>query len=337
MELLQLVAGVAVGALLVYQVLLRWNEIWYQWIVNKSLPLPPGTMGWPLIGENISFQKLGPDFIADHQRRYGNMFKTHLFGNPVVVCTDSDVNKYVLTSESKGILLGYPRTFSEILGKWSTFSLYGSEHKAMRGILISLVAGPALRERILPKIDEFMKSYLSNWSDKILDFEKKSDEKENLEIRKGKAEDYTINWDDYNSMSFTRAVVLEALRMASAGIGFLRKTTVDTKIKGYIIPKGWTLLLRSVETNKDTDTYAEPLKFNPWRWLESNLESHQYFMLFGGGERLCPAKEFGVLQISMFLHYLVTRYRWEEVGENKIVRFPHVEAPNGLYYRFRDC
>ncbi|KAJ4757247.1 cytochrome P450 family protein [Rhynchospora pubera] len=161
--------------------------------------------------------------------------------------------------------------------------------------------------------------------------------KENLEIRKGKPENYTLNWDDYRSMSFTRSVVLEALRMTSIGLGFLRRTTVDTEIKGYVIPKGWTVFVSTVETNKDPDTYPEPLKFNPWRWLKSNLESHQYFMLFGGGARLCIGKELGILEISIFLHYLVTRYRWEEIGENKIVRFPRVEAPDGLYYRLRDC
>ncbi|KAJ4748920.1 Cytochrome P450 [Rhynchospora pubera] len=161
--------------------------------------------------------------------------------------------------------------------------------------------------------------------------------KENLEIRKGKPEDYTINWDDYKSMSFTRAVVLETLRMSALGLGLLRRTTADTEIKGYIIPKGWTIFVCTMETIKDPDTYPEPLKFNPWRWPKSNLESHQYFMLFGGGARLCPGKELGILEVSMFLHYLVTRYRWEEVGENKIVSFPKVEAPNGLYYRLRNC
>ncbi|KAJ4767849.1 Cytochrome P450 family protein [Rhynchospora pubera] len=479
MELLHLVLSVTIGALvldlLVFHVLSKWNEIRYRVTCKSPLPgLPPGTMGWPLIGESISFLKRGPDFVTAHRTRYGNIFKTHLFGKPTVVCTDSEVNKYILISESKGnFLLGYPRTFFEMIGKWSTLSLYNSEHKAMRGALISLVNGPALRDRVLPKIDEFMQSYLHNWTDKILDFQKKSNEsilllilklvaskeenipstkeledalhqvfltffapainlpgttynkglkarrklvqmlgniieerrasicsrhndildtllenseysknsviqftdeqiidqifgivlsgysttsyvlmmavkylhdhphvqdelrKENLEIRKGRPENYTINWDDYKCMSFTRAVVMETLRMTSVP-GFFRRTTEDFEIKGYIIPKGWRIFICTIETNKDLDIYPEPLKFNPWRWLKSNLESHQHFMLFGGGARLCPGKELGILEISIFLHHLVTRYRWEEVGENKIVTFPKVEAPNGLYFRFHD-
>ncbi|KAJ3692479.1 hypothetical protein LUZ60_012829 [Juncus effusus] len=69
---------------------------------------------------------------------------------------------------------------------------------------------------------------------------------------------------------------------------------------------------------------------------ESNLESHQYFMMFGGGGRLCTGKELGILEISIFLHYLVTKYSWEEVGENMISNFPRVEAPNGIYFRFSE-
>ncbi|KAJ3709029.1 hypothetical protein LUZ61_012734 [Rhynchospora tenuis] len=386
-----------------------------------------------------------------------------------MVCTDPDVNKYLLSSENKGIFPGYPRSFSEMVGKWNPANLLGSEHKSMRSSFLSLVNTQAIKEMLLPKTDVFMQSYVSNWSDKILDFQKTSNEvlmrlvlklvaskeenskeleelmhqvslslftpaisfpgttynkshkarrklvqmlgkiieerkaskcsrnndvldtllrysedsnsviqtdeqiidhmisfvlsgyetastilmmavkylhdhphaqdelrKENLEIRKGKPEDYKINWDDYKSMSFTRAVVLETLRMASLGLGFLRRTTVDTEIKGYIIPKGWKIFVCAAETSKDPDTYPEPLKFNPWRWL-SNMESHQYFMLFGGGARVCAGKEVGILEVSMFLHYLVTRYRWEEVGENKIVSFPRVEAPNGLYYRLHNC
>ncbi|KAJ3679703.1 hypothetical protein LUZ60_017714 [Juncus effusus] len=160
--------------------------------------------------------------------------------------------------------------------------------------------------------------------------------RENLEIRNGKLKDYMITWNDYKSMVFTRAVVLETLRMASVAAGTIRKTTVDTRIKGYVIPKGWRIYVYTREISYYPDIYPEPLKFNPWRWLESNLESHQYFMMFGGGGRLCTGKELGILEVSMFLHYLVTRYRWKEVGVNKIVNFPRVEAPNGIHFRFSE-
>lgn len=66
---------------------------------------------------------------------------------------------------------------------------------------------------------------------------------------------------------------------------------------------------------------------------ERGLENQHHFLIFGGGTRQCPGKELGLAEISTFLHYFVTQYKWEEVGGNKIMKFPRVEAPNGFHIR----
>ncbi|XP_077216034.1 cytochrome P450 85A1-like isoform X1 [Tasmannia lanceolata] len=157
--------------------------------------------------------------------------------------------------------------------------------------------------------------------------------REHLEIRKGKAPDDAINWNDYKSMTFTRSVIFETMRLATIVNGVLRKTTLDMEMKGFVIPKGWKIYVYTRELNYDPFLYPDPLTFNPWRWQDKSLESQQYFMMFGGGSRLCPGKELGIAEIAIFLHYFVTRYRWEEVGGDKILKFPRVEAPNGLHVR----
>nr|CAD1841259.1 unnamed protein product [Ananas comosus var. bracteatus] len=158
--------------------------------------------------------------------------------------------------------------------------------------------------------------------------------REHLSIRKGKSsDDCGIDWNDYKSMNFTRAVIFETLRIATVVNGVLRKTTQDVEMKGYIIPKGWRIYVYTREINYDPYLYPDPLAFNPWRWLDKSLESHQHFMMFGGGGRFCPGKELGTAEIATFLHYFVTRYRWEEVGGDTILKFPRVEAPNGLHIR----
>ena len=43
---------------------------------------------------------------------------------------------------------------------------------------------------------------------------------------------------------------------------------------------------------------------------DKSLESQNYCFLFGAGNRVCPGKELGIVKISMFLHHLVTRYRY---------------------------
>ncbi|EAZ27720.1 hypothetical protein OsJ_11669 [Oryza sativa Japonica Group] len=163
-----------------------------------------------------------------------------------------------------------------------------------------------------------------------------SGQKEHFDIRKGKAPEDAIDWNDFKSMTFTRAVIFETLRLATVVNGLLRKTTQDVEMNGYVIPKGWRIYVYTREINYDPFLYPDPMTFNPWRWLEKNMESHPHFMLFGGGSRMCPGKEVGTVEIATFLHYFVTQYRWEEEGNNTILKFPRVEAPNGLHIRVQD-
>ncbi|XP_037488399.1 cytochrome P450 85A1-like [Triticum dicoccoides] len=160
--------------------------------------------------------------------------------------------------------------------------------------------------------------------------------REHLDIRKGKSPDEAISYDDFKSMAFTRAVIFETLRLATVVNGLLRKTTKDVEMNRYVIPKGWRIYFYTREINYDPFMYPDPMTFNPWRWLEKNMESHPHFMLFGGGGPMCPGKEVGTVEITTFLHYFVTRYRWEEEGKNTILKFPRVEAPNGLHIRVQD-
>ncbi|VAH24403.1 unnamed protein product [Triticum turgidum subsp. durum] len=160
--------------------------------------------------------------------------------------------------------------------------------------------------------------------------------REHLDIRKGKSPEEAISYDDFKSMAFTRAVIFETLRLATVVNGLLRRTTQDVEMNGYVIPKGWRIYVYTREINYDPFMYPDPMTFNPWRWLEKNMESHPHFMLFGGGGRMCPGKEVGTVEITTFLHYFVTRYRWEEEGKNTILKFPRVEAPNGLHIRVQD-
>ncbi|KAJ8567147.1 hypothetical protein K7X08_019355 [Anisodus acutangulus] len=440
--------------------LLRWNQVKYN---NKNLP--PGTMGWPLFGETTEFLKLGPSFMKKQRARFGSFFKSHILGCPTIVSMDPELNRYILVNEAKGLVPGYPQSMLDILGKCNIAAVNGSAHKYMRGALLSLISPTMIRDQLLPKIDEFMRSHLTNWDNKVIDIQEKTNKmaflsslkqiagiestslaqefmpeffklvlgtlslpinlpntnyrrgfqarkiivsllrtlieerraskqiqhdmlgylmneeankhkltddemidliitilysgyetvsttsmmavkylhdhpkvleelrKEHMAIREKKKSEDPIDYNDYKAMRFTRAVILETSRLATIVNGVLRKTTQDMEINGYIIPKGWRIYVYTREVNYDPRIYPDPYTFNPWRWLDRNLENQNSFLIFGGGTRQCPGKELGVAEISTFLHYFVTKYRWEEVGGDKLMKFPRVEAPNGLRIR----
>ncbi|KAI9396373.1 hypothetical protein POPTR_004G117700v4 [Populus trichocarpa] len=440
--------------------LLRWNEVRY-----RKKGLPPGTMGWPIFGETTEFLKQGPNFMKNQSARYGSFFKSHILGCPTIVSMDPELNRYILMNEAKGLVPGYPQSMLDILGNCNIAAVHGSTHKYMRGALLSLISPTMIREQLLPTIDEFMRTHLSDWDSKIIDIQQMTKEmallsalkqivgidsssisqafmpeffklvlgtlslpidlpgtnytrgvqarkkiismfrkviqerrasklshqdmlgklmrtqenkykltdeeiidqiitilysgyetvsttsmmavkylhdhptvlqelrKEHLAVREKKRPEDPIDLNDLKPMRFTRAVILETSRMATIVNGVLRKTTREMELNGFVIPKGWRIYVYTREINYDPHIYPDPLSFNPWRWLDKSLESQNYLFIFGGGARQCPGKELGIAEISTFLHYFVTRYRWEEVGGDTLMKFPRVEAPNGLHIR----
>ncbi|XP_017427039.1 cytochrome P450 85A isoform X1 [Vigna angularis] len=391
---------------------LKWNSLRYS---RKGMP--PGSLGWPFVGETIKFLTQGPDFMKRGTLRHGSLFKTHVLGSPTVISTDPEINRYILMNEAKGLVPGYPDSMRKILGT-NISEVHGAEHKRIRGSLLSLVGPIAVKDRLLTEVDDFMSSYLDNWDGKIVDIQEKTvearekvlamlreliakrrassathndildqlvrnedgkyklnDEEimeqittilysgyetvstttmmsikylcdnpdilqavrdEHFAILQKKLHGERINWDDYKSMRQTRAVLLETMRLASVVNGVMRRTTKDIELNGYMIPKGWRVYVYTRDGNFDPILYEEPFTFNPRRWLEKGLETHNHNMLFGAGGRVCPGKEWGMFKISIFIHYLVTRYRWEEVeGSKTLAKFPRVVAPTGLHMKIK--
>ncbi|KAK9948500.1 hypothetical protein M0R45_004072 [Rubus argutus] len=155
---------------------------------------------------------------------------------------------------------------------------------------------------------------------------------ENVELKRQKlvsSENYS--WTDYMSLPFTQNVISETLRMANIINAIWRKALRDVEIKGYLIPKGWCVLASFSSVHMDEENYENPYQFDPWRWEkgEAALNYSTSFTPFGGGQRLCPGLELSRLELSIFLHHLVTTYRWVAVKDD-IIHFPTVKMKRKL-------
>lgn len=89
---------------------------------------------------------------------------------------DPEVNRYILLSEGKGFVPGYPQSMLNILGKCNIAAVHGPTHKVMRGAMLGLVNPTMIRDQLLPKIDEFMRYHVSNWHGKVIDIQQKTKE-----------------------------------------------------------------------------------------------------------------------------------------------------------------
>ncbi|KAF5930848.1 hypothetical protein HYC85_031721 [Camellia sinensis] len=68
-----------------------------RWRHPKDKRLPPGSMGWPYIGETLKLYTENPNsFFSNRQKRYGDIFKTHILGCPCVMISSPEAAKLVL-------------------------------------------------------------------------------------------------------------------------------------------------------------------------------------------------------------------------------------------------
>ncbi|KAB2001248.1 hypothetical protein ERO13_D12G260950v2 [Gossypium hirsutum] len=130
-------------------------------------------------------------------------------------------------------------------------------------------------------------------------------------LRERETKDSGITWKEYKSMTVTH-MVNETIRLGNIVPAIFRKVVKDIEIKDYKIPAGWIILACTLAGR------------------ELNAGS-KFFMGFGSVVRLCAGAEFVKLQISIFLHHLVTNYRWTVIKEGKAVGQPGLVFPDGFH------
>lgn len=135
---------------------------------SMNLNLPPGNIGWPVLGGTVKFLKphaaTSPgSFMEENCSRHGKIFHSHLFGHPTIVSADPELNKFILVNEGRLFECSYPSTIGGILGKWSMLVLVGEMHKCMRTISLNFMSSGNLRSRLLGDIEKHTLLTLKSW------------------------------------------------------------------------------------------------------------------------------------------------------------------------------
>ncbi|KAI4383964.1 hypothetical protein MLD38_009741 [Melastoma candidum] len=141
--------------------------------LRRGVPLPPGSLGIPLIGETLqlvaAYRTENPEpFIDERVKKYGPVFKTHVFGEPTVFMTEPDTNRLLLQNEGTLFDCSYPGSISNLLGRHSLLLMKGELHKRMHSLTMSLGSSSVIRDRLLVDMDRLIRSNLAGWSDRIL-------------------------------------------------------------------------------------------------------------------------------------------------------------------------
>ncbi|XP_020097251.1 abscisic acid 8'-hydroxylase 2 isoform X2 [Ananas comosus] len=140
---------------------------------------PPGSDGFPLIGETLAFiaahnsSKGFYDFVRTRHLRYGNCFKTNLFGGTHVFVSSVEVAKALLGSESVDFPKRYIKTVATLLGEESLLCSSHEHHKFLRRQIASLFTLDHLSSSVR-MFDELTVETMRVWKEKrcviVLDY-----------------------------------------------------------------------------------------------------------------------------------------------------------------------
>ncbi|CAL1412774.1 unnamed protein product [Linum trigynum] len=139
----------------------------------------------------------------------------------------------------------------------------------------------------------------------------------------------TLSWSEVNNMPYTNKVINETLRRATILPWYSRKAAQDFEIDGYQIKKGWSVNLDVVSIHHDPQVFPDPEKFDPTRF-DAPLRPYSY-LGFGNGPRMCPGINLAKLEICIFIHHLVTKYKWTPLEKDGSVQPTLVRMPKNKY------
>jgi cytochrome P450 len=110
---------------------------------------------------------------------------------------------------------------------------------------------------------------------------------------------------------YVARVVKEVLRLYPPAWIIGRETVRDvTLVDGSFIPQGRTIFAAPLLLHRRADYFADPLTFDPDRWLGTEPPPFSY-VPFGGGARRCIGEEFALHETAIVLSTLLARYRFE--------------------------
>ncbi|KAJ8766611.1 hypothetical protein K2173_001131 [Erythroxylum novogranatense] len=146
-------------SLLIYMGLFLSSLLSYPFIMNKKkvarrkANLPPGSMGWPCIGETHQLYSKDPNvFFATKQKRYGEIFKTHILGCECVMLTSPEAARFVLVTHAHLFKPTYPRSKERLIGPSALFFHQGQYHSDLRKLVQSSLS-PDTIGKLIPDIE----------------------------------------------------------------------------------------------------------------------------------------------------------------------------------------
>ncbi|CAO3582293.1 unnamed protein product [Absidia cylindrospora] len=176
-----------------------------------------------------------------------------------------------------------------------------------------------------------------------------------------------LTFENLKDMPLLDAVIRETLRLHPPIFQMMRRVVADKVVcekNGMEVPKGNHLCAAPGVTQVDPTYFNEPLKYNPYRWIEKSDPVHQLeqgddanidygfgavgissnspFLPFGAGRHRCIGEQFGYLQLKTILSTFIRMFDFELEDGQSVPKSDYTsmvvvpEHPSNIRYTFRE-
>ncbi|XP_025262587.1 cytochrome P450 4C1-like isoform X1 [Camponotus floridanus] len=122
---------------------------------------------------------------------------------------------------------------------------------------------------------------------------------------------------ELSQLKYLDRIIKETLRIYPSVPLITRKLAEDVKMGDYILPKDCTVMLAIALTHTNPDTWPDPYKFDPDRFLPENSKHRNpyAYIPFSAGPRNCIGQRFALLEEKMLLTAVLRKWRVKSVKE----------------------
>ena len=137
------------------------------------------------------------------------------------------------------------------------------------------------------------------------------------------ADKRSLGAEDYEQLTFTRAVLAESMRLYPPVWVLGRALKESCKIGPYLAPRNSILFASQYLLHRDARFFPEPEVFRPERFVGGNKTHFAYFP-FGLGPRRCIGEGFALMEGAIVLGTILRDWEVELLHETKLVLDPKI-------------
>lgn len=129
---------------------------------NSTPSLPPGDFGLPFLGEISDFIRNPQNFAKKRHQKFGSIFKTSFFGQPIIYVHGIETCRFILNNENKYFVNNMPGSIKALVGAKAVTVQTGNKHKNRRQLLQKIFSNQYLDEQT-KTIQEITENYCKKW------------------------------------------------------------------------------------------------------------------------------------------------------------------------------